>query len=360
MTVPYIQSLANDCFQPRVCVLQERHGNHFAKVLARMDIPVDLVPVRNLRDLTAIPRLVHYLRSHKTALVHTQLDFSNTLGNIAAKLLCLPSLCTLHTIDDPVKGSKSYRRMKVMLWSLRYFCDRVITVSEELRKHHLAISKVAPEKVITLYNGIDQSHFRNPGIEKNDLLRKDLGIPLNAPLLLTVAVLREPKGIQFMLEAMPTILKEVPEAYYLIVGDGNYRGALEQLTANLNISNRVVFAGYREAIPDLLSISDVFVLPSLTEALPTVLAEAMTTGLPIIASTVGGIPEMVQDQTNGILIPPKNPEKLATACIRLLKNKKEAQKMGMEGQTIAASRFDIQKQARHLGDVYRELLHARG
>ncbi|HSA99776.1 MAG TPA: glycosyltransferase family 4 protein, partial [Anaerolineales bacterium] len=332
----------------------------FAKVLTHMGVPVDFVPVTKLRDLTAIPRLVRYLHKHGANLVHTQLGHANTLGNIAAKLLHLPSVCTLHTIEEPAKGSKSYRRLKMEYWSLRNFCDRVITVSEELRKHHLAASNAVPGRVITLYNGIDQSHLLNPDTEKRALLRKELGIPLGAPLLLTVAVLRELKGIQYMLEALPCILDAVPETYYLIVGDGGYRSALEQLAVNLKISTRVIFAGYRENIPEMLSISDVFVLPTLTEALPTVLAEGMSAGLPIVTSAVGGIPEMVEDQINGILLPPKDPGKLATACIRLLRNKKEAQQMGKEGRVIAAMKFDIQKQAHNLSVVYRELLHAYG
>jgi glycosyltransferase involved in cell wall biosynthesis len=360
LTIPYIQNLAREGFQLRVCVLQEKHGNHFAKVLMQMGIPVDLLSVKNLRDLTAIPRLVRYLRLHRASLVHTQLEFANTLGNIAAKLLRLPSLCTLHTIDEFPKGTKSFRRLKVMLWSLRHFCDRVITVSEELRKHHLAVSNSAPGSVITLYNGIDQSHPVMTDPEKHAALRRALGIPPNSLLLLTVAVLREPKGIQYMLAALPTILNAVPEAYYLIAGDGDYRSALEFTAKNLQISNRVVFAGYRDDIPDLLSISDVFVLPTLTEALPTVLAEAMAAGVPIIASAVGGIPEMVEDQINGILVPPRDIETLAKASIRMLSNRNEAQQMGDKGRMIAATKFDIQKQAHQLGVVYRELLESHG
>lgn len=360
LTVPFIQNLAKEGFQLRVCVLQERHGNHFARVLAQMGIPVDRVPVKNLRDLTAIPRLVRYLRSHEANLVHTQLEFSNTLGNIAAKLLRLPSLCTLHTIDNFARRSKSRLRQSVMLWSLRNFCDKVITVSEELRKHHLAYGKTAPASVITLYNGIDQSHPVTGTQEKLGKLRAEFGIPQDAPLLLTVAVLREPKGIQYMLEALPQILDAVPETRYLIAGDGSHRNALENISEQLQISNRVIFAGYREDVQDLLSISDVFVLPTLTEALPTVLAEAMSARLPIIASAVGGVPEMVTDQLNGILVPPSDVEKLASACIRLLTNKPEAQQMGEQGLIIAATKFDIQKQAHQLGMVYRELLEAQG
>jgi glycosyltransferase involved in cell wall biosynthesis len=360
LTIPYIKNLNNENFRLRVCMLQERDGNHFAGVLREMGIPVDKVTVRHLRDLSAIPRLVHYLYRQKADLVHTQLEFSNTLGNIAAKILRLPSVCTLHTIENPEKGSKTHRRLRVMYWSLRNFCNRVITVSEELRKHHIAVSKSLPERVVTLYNGIDQSHFEDLDIGKKNMLRGDLGIPPDAPLILTVAVLREPKGIQYMLEAMPAVLTAAPEAYFLIVGDGEYRQSLEEITRDLQISHRVIFAGYREDIPDMLAIGDVFVLPSLTEALPTVIAEAMVTGLPIIASTVGGIPEMVEDQRNGILVPPGDPESLSRSCLRLLQNREVAQQMGREGRSIAARKFDIQKQARQLGEMYFQLLRNYG
>jgi glycosyltransferase involved in cell wall biosynthesis len=308
LTVPFIQNLAEEGFDLRVCVLQERHGNPYAAAIAKIGVPVDLVPVKKLRDLTAIPRLVRYLRSHKAALVHTQLEFSNTLGNIAAKLLRLPSLCTLHTIENFDRGSKARLRTRVMLWSLRNFCDKVITVSGELRRHHLASGRPAPETVMTLYNGI---------------------------------------------------LDAAPEARYLVAGDGDHRNALENMTKQLRISKHVIFAGYREDIHDLMSISDVFVLPTLREALPTVLAEAMSAGLPIIASAVGGVPEMVTDQINGILVPPRDTEKLADACIRLLSSKADARRMGEQGRTIAAEKFDIQKQARKLGLVYRQLLESR-
>jgi glycosyltransferase involved in cell wall biosynthesis len=359
LTVPFIQNLAEEGFDLRVCVLQERHGNPYAAAIAKIGVPVDLVPVKKLRDLTAIPRLVRYLRSHKAALVHTQLEFSNTLGNIAAKLLRLPSLCTLHTIENFDRGSKARLRTRVMLWSLRNFCDKVITVSGELRRHHLASGRPAPETVMTLYNGIDQSHPVEADAAKFRQLRSDLGIPCDAPLLLTVAVLREGKGIQYMLEALPHILDAAPEARYLVAGDGDHRNALENMTKQLRISKHVIFAGYREDIHDLMSISDVFVLPTLREALPTVLAEAMSAGLPIIASAVGGVPEMVTDQINGILVPPRDTGKLADACIRLLSSKADARRMGEQGRTIAAEKFDIQKQARKLGLVYRQLLESR-
>jgi glycosyltransferase involved in cell wall biosynthesis len=357
LMVPYMQYLDKDRYIPRVCVFRERYGNPIAKELNQMGIPVDMLPVKHLRDLTAIPRLVHYLRQHRADLVHTQLEFSNTLGNIAARLLGLPSISTIHTHDNPLKGTKEYRRLKLMWWSMRNFCDQVIAVAEGLRNHYLAISGDSPDKVLTIYNGIDLERFNSHDRAAYARLRVNLGIPLQAPLLITVAVLRQRKGIQYMLETLPSILEAVPDAYYLVVGDGEFRMVLQDYAQRKGINQHVVFTGFREDIPDLMAISDVFVLPTLDEALPTVLAEAMAACRPIIASAVGGIPEMVEDGANGVLIHPKDPAQLAQACIHLLGNLALARRMGEKGWEIANERFNIHKQVHIMGDLYWELLN---
>jgi glycosyltransferase involved in cell wall biosynthesis len=319
-----------------------------------------LLPINRLRDLTAIPRVVRYLSQHRADLVHTQLEFSNTLGNLAAKLLGLPSVSTIHTHQAPLKGTKEFRRLRLMWWSMRKFCDRVIAVAEETRGNYLAVSRDAPHKVITIYNGIDLSSFRPVDATERARQRERLGIPEQAPLIITVAMLRQKKGIQYMIDAFPTILESIPGAHYLIVGDGDYRPALHELAVRRGLSERITLAGLRYDIPDLLGTSDLFVLPSLDEALPTVLAEAMAARRPVIASAIGGIPEMVADGVNGLLLPPGEPTQLAQACIRLLNNPDLAAKMGAAGWEIANQRFNIRTQAQQTGDLYWELLETAG
>ena len=143
------------------------------------------------------------------------------------------------------------------------------------------------------------------------------------------------------------------------MGDGPYRPALEQQAAELGIAERVVFAGSREDVARMLAAADVFVLPSLTEALPTVVAEAMAAGLPIVATTVGGIPEMVRHGEAALLVPPADPEALAAAVLRLLANPRQAAAMGRSGRRVVAERFDIRTQARALADDYRALAAGR-
>ncbi len=356
----YLQHFDTTRFEPRVCALQIRENNPIAVDIQRLGIPVDLVPVPHLRDLSALPRLVRYLRHQQIDLLHTQLEFSDTLGSIAAKLAGIPTATTLHTFDVPTKGTRLYWRLALRWWVFRHFCDRIIAVSEGTRQHHLHMGQLSPHKTVTLYNGIDLARFSPPHTEARQSTRAEFGIPPDAPVLITVAVLRQPKGIQYLIQALPDILKAMPHAYYLLVGDGEHRDTLQTLAQTHGVADRVIFAGARRDIPSLLAAADLFVLPTLTEALPTVLAEAMAAQKPIVASEVGGVPEMVKHGHNGLLVQPAEPEQLADACLQILQNPGQAQIMAAAGRQIVEEKFDITKQVRHLGDIYQQILTERG
>jgi glycosyltransferase involved in cell wall biosynthesis len=230
-----------------------------------------------------------------------------------------------------------------------------VAVSEGTRQHHLRVGQLSPDKVVTLYNGIDLLHF-NGHRRGQQTCKKDFGIPEAALLLTTVAVLRPAKGIQYMIEALPTILEVVPQTYYLVVGAGEHEQSLKTLVKEKGLTERVIFTGVRNDVPDLLALSDIFVLPTLDEALPTVLAEAMAAEKPIVVSAVGGVPEMVTDGANGFLVPPADPARLVAACIQLLQHPDQAHAMAQTGRDIVEQRFNIRNQARRLGDLYQEVL----
>lgn len=159
-----------------------------------------------------------------------------------------------------------------------------------------------------------------------------------------------------MIRAMPAVLSADPDVYYLVVGDGSYREALEAEVDKVGIKERVIFAGQRSDIPRLLAASDLFILPTLTEALPTVLAEAMAARLPIIASAVGGVPEMVIDGQNGCLVNPSDPQELSEACIALLADFEKKKTMAAKGWQIVNKKFNIQEQIEQLTILYIDLI----
>ena len=332
-----------------------------ADEIRALGVPVECLNIKHLRELNAIPRLMNYLKSIDADLVHTQLEAANILGNISAKLLRLPGVCTIHVMPSLDVRAKTKLHQRVEWFTLRHFCDRVISVSEEARQYHLKISGAANGQVTTIYNGIDLSAFSDVDYaQERNRVRAELGIPLDADVLVTVAVLRPPKGIQFLIRAMPAILDSHPNTYYLIVGSGSHREALMEEAGKSGVEERVVFAGMRKDVPQLLAASDIFVLPTLTEALPTVLAEAMAARLPLIASQVGGIPEMITNGQNGFLIEPEDVKGLASACIRLLENPDERAAMGAEGWRIVNQKFSIERQVEQLRDLYLQQLQAYG
>ncbi len=357
LMVPILRDMDRECFEPRVCVLQIKDGNPIAGDLRSLGIPVDLILVPHLRDVSALPRLYKYLKDVEADLVHTQLELADVMGNLAAKFLRLPSVSTMHTMPSQDMKLKSRLHQSVELFALRYFCNIVVSVSEEARKFYLDNSNIPPEKFLTIYNGIDLSLFENLDYQKERIkIRREFNIPSNAKLLITVAVLRELKGIQFMIHALPSVLSEYPEVYYLVVGDGSHHAFLEEEVDKAGVRDRVIFAGQRSNIPQLLAASDLFVLPTLTEALPTVLAEAMAARLPIIASAVGGVPEMVLDGESGILLPIGDSKALAAACISLVADAERRKVMGERGWQIVAEKFNVHAQSNKLKDLYLDLI----
>jgi glycosyltransferase involved in cell wall biosynthesis len=361
LMVPILKHISRANFEPHVCALGFKDGNLMADEIRQSGIPVVCLNVKHLRDLDTLPRLIGYLKGIGADLVHTQLETANILGNISAKLLRLPSVCTIHVMHSMDIKLKSKLHQKVEWFALNHFCDRVITVSEQNRQNHLALSGAPASQVSTLYNGIDLSDFLKLDRQnERTSVRKEMGIPVDANLLTTVAVLRPQKGIQFMIQALPKVLNSFPNTYYLVVGSGSFQSALIEEVKQVGINDRVIFAGMRKDVARLLTASDLFVLPTLTEALPTVLAEAMAAKLPIVASEVGGVPEMVSDGENGCLVEPEDVDGLANICSYLLNHPEQCAAMGAEGWKIVDQKFNIERQVDQLSKLYLDQLHAYG
>ena len=355
MTFSILEQMDRSQFDVRVCALQIKQGNPIAKELTRIGIPVDLVPIPNLRHPANLPKILRYLRQQKPDLVHTQLEFATVLGSVGSWLLRIPNTATLHTLDNPQKGTSHWRNE--LSWAcMRLFSTKLIAVSNSTRDHLIKYGRIQPQKIITMYNGIDPSNFKPVSGDIRDAKRKELGIPDNAFLILTVAVLREAKGIQFMLKAMTNIIRSLPNAHYLIVGTGDYESALKNEVETSHLEHRVTFAGQRTDIPDILSISDLFVLPTLIDALPTVLIEATAAGKSIVASNVGGVPEIVENEVNGLLVQPGDPAQLEKACLLLAQDQAMRAAMESAGLRIAQEKFNIHTQVITLGQLYTKLV----
>jgi glycosyltransferase involved in cell wall biosynthesis len=169
-----------------------------------------------------------------------------------------------------------------------------------------------------------------------------------------VARLEPEKGHPTLIEAWPIVLRAVPDAYLLIVGEGSRRDALEAQARELRVAHRVVFTGRRDDVPAVTAALDVAVLPSYREAQGLTILEAMALSRPVVASNVGGIPEMIEDGRTGLLVPPHDADALAAAIIRLLKNHPLADTLGRAGHDMVHDRFCIELMVGATQSIYDE------
>jgi glycosyltransferase involved in cell wall biosynthesis len=303
---------------------------------------------------TRLSRLVRLLRAAKIDVLHLHL-IGYTGGRwavLAGKLAAVPALiCTVHLAPSRPES----RRVQLERRIINLLVDRFIAVSrftQQLQVRHLHQSA---RKTVVIPNAVELKRYRDLPAESRDAVRRKQGIPSDAAVIGCVARLSEGKGLNYLVDAMPDIVERVPHAHALLVGDGPLRADLERHATERGVRDRVHFAGYHQDIPAWLAAMDVFVLPSLSEALPLSILEAMAAGLPVVATAVGGIPEVVEDGVNGRLIPVKDARALATAVVDVLSNPALAEQLGLAGRTRAKLYSDTVLMERLLA-LYAEVL----
>jgi glycosyltransferase involved in cell wall biosynthesis len=354
-TAPRLARLGLDV---RVVVLQERNGNPLAEPLQRSGIPVELIRIDRLRNLAQVRTLLATLRSLRPDILHGHLEFAGILASIAGRRLGIPSVVTLHTLDAPTGLDRKSLHLRLMNRVLGHMATTVVCLTESAR----ATAKTTPLRrtdLVVLANGVDLEPWRAPPRQDRAALRNSLGIPAGAPLIATVAVLRPEKGIAHLINAMPAVMSRHGDARLLIVGDGADRAALQGRVGDLGLDGQIVFAGVRDDVPDLLRAADCFVLPTLGDALPTVIMEAMAASLPIVASATGGVPEMIRDGKEGLLVEPGNEAQLAAACIRILDDPEVARSLAAAGRRRVEQSFNLDRQVQRQSDLYSRLLSRR-
>ncbi|MBI3587956.1 glycosyltransferase family 4 protein [Candidatus Micrarchaeota archaeon] len=235
--------------------------------------------------------------------------------------------------------------------------DRIISVSE-WAAHDVAKHGVPLSRFTIIPNGIDAGKIRPVG---TNAFRKRHGIRDDAPLLVFIGRVIEQKGLNYLLQAMPAILKRHPSARLAIVGTGSEKGMLEKLAGRLGVSHAVIFTGFvtEEEKLEALHACDIFVLPSLWEVLPVAILEAMAAGKPIVCTDAGGNPELVKTGVNGTIVPKRKPQALSSAVNGLIGDGNRLKRMGIESRRIAVEKFDWRIIADRTMQFYGQLLAGR-
>lgn len=327
--------------------------NALAQVIREAGLETSFLDVPRLAHASALPRLVRAIRASRCDVVHAHLGYASTLAPPAARLAGRPCVATLHHVPQPVP-----RREQVKEWlsvTVPGVLGCLVFVSEASRRAFAERYAERPGSWRTIYNGVDLQQF-SPG---PGAWPPDLAMLTGRPVATVVAALREPKGHRVAIEAWRSVVEHAPDATLLVVGDGEQRDVLEQQARSTGVADRVVFAGVRYDVPDLLRASTLVVLPSFTEALPTSLIEAAACGRAAVATEVGGVAEVVDDGKSGLLVRPRDADGLAQAVLTVLGDQARRSEMERHARATAVERFDMVAWAHNLRELYEEQLGHR-
>ena len=307
-------------------------------------------------DLVALRKLIRLMRAIKPDIIHTHTAKAGTLGRIAA-VIALPGRRKrlYHTFHGHVFHSYfSERKTRAFIRVEQFLArrtDRLIAVSARTKQELVDFGIAPEEKIEVMPLGLDLDSFANCASQRGEL-RKELDLPADALLIGLVARLVPVKGIAYFLNAAACVAQRVPNAWFLLIGDGELRESLEMQARTLGLADRVRFLGYRKDLTRIYADLDIVTLSSLNEGLPVSLIEAMASGCIAVSTAVGGVPNLIEDGATGFLAPPKDADALAHTLLRALEARPQWPSMTQHAQEFALSHFHIQRLVADMERLY--------
>ena len=319
------------------------------------DCPVHLLPIRRAygwQALSAAVRLSKLIRSERVSIVHSFFATSDLIGGAVAKLSGCPIL--ISSRRDMGFQRSALQRLAYRLASGMF--DQIHTVSESVRYWHIRQDRLAPEKVVTVYNGVDLDSIDSA---REGLRLSDLGIDGDGPVIVCVANVRPVKAMEVLVATAAVVCRALPKAEFLVIGqvlDGVYMQRVLELARQLNVAQHITFAGSSRNVAAVLKACDLFYLPSHSEGLSNAMLEAMACGLPCVATDVGGNAELVEHGSTGYLISDGDAQAAAQRILHLLRNRNQARRMGHAGRKIVGNMFSQEAMIDRLVELYEGLL----
>jgi glycosyltransferase involved in cell wall biosynthesis len=310
-------------------------------------------------DAGGLLRLHRFLREEPYQIIHTHTSKAGFVGRLAARLAGVPVIVhTAHGFafheESPVSKRLFYSSLERLA---SRWCDRIVTVSEFHREWAIELGMCKPPKIHAIPNGIaDVERTRAAGLEE---IRREMGARDSDLVILSMARLAAEKGLEYLIEAATTLPRTEPRIHIVIAGDGPARPRLEQVAADLGVTDRVKFLGFREDVGDLLAASDMVVLPSLREGLSIALLEAMAAGKPIIATSIGSQREVASQAEMARLVPPADARALSEAIIQLAKDPAQMFRLSMNARSLYESRYTEHRMLEAYRQLYLDLLSAK-
>ena len=350
-----LERLNREVFNPVVVALLKFSGPLKDKIDS-LKIEVYVVSPKTKLDLFIYFKLYRLIKEHSPVILHTQLFAADIMGRIIGRLLKIPIVIT--SIRNIYYGG--FGRNILLRWSER-FADKTTFVSKAAAQRFRELKIVPVEKTQVIYNGIDPDLFyRRLSIEDKKAKRNELGLTSDGFLFLAVGSLNLQKGYFDLLSALHMIKEKVGGFKLIIAGSGPLKNKVRLKTEELGLQKEVVFLGRCDIVPTVMAAVDALVLSSLWEGLPGVVLEAMASELPVVATAVGGTPELVIDGKTGYLVPARSPEKLARALEKIIHLPEEQRRsMGKAGRSRVKEHFHVDNMVRAYEDLYYECMREK-
>jgi glycosyltransferase involved in cell wall biosynthesis len=357
--------MSSEVFQQHVCYLVPQH-DLLPTYRAAGFSPHFVDHRRKTHGLRTLLRLVRLVRMLDIDLIHTNLMLDRAYCGLVAMLCRVPLVVTLHAADAPIP--KAMERGSVQAWAkarledglARWQAQRFVAVSSTVRDFQSLRRSVPKERIDVVDSGISLENLRYEAGDEHTRarLRQRLGIAAAFPVLINVARLVRSKGQHHLLPMMQQVRREWPSAKLLLVGGGAEQAALSDVVAREGLEDCVLLLGQRGDVPALLGVADLFVFPSLHEGVGLAVVEAMAMGLPVVASDIPALREVVQHEVSGLLVSPDQPIALAQGVLEILSLPDRGQQMGEHGRRLASQRHDIRDSVQALEKVYLSILSA--
>lgn len=307
------------------------------------------LPYSRRSDLLLAIRIAKLARNIHADIIHCNCFTMNTVGALGAILAGMPSIGTVHGMVydlGTLKRCLAYRAAGSMH-------RKIVTVSRYLRHEFHRSTGVPLDRIIPIYNGVSDPP---PDLDDRNRIRSEFGFGGNDLVVGTVGMLRPEKGHTDLIDAFKLALRDAPDMKLLIAGDGRCREELVHHINALNLNKVIQLAGFRSDVPAILRAMDIFILPSRTEGLSIATIEAMNCGIPVIATDCGGPSEIISDNVSGLLVPPGNPEAMASALLILASDKNLREYLAINGHARARSGFSMDKMILDYGNLYSQIL----
>lgn len=341
------QNLDSEKYNSSVCLIED---GWLCGQLDNLGIDYKIIENKKSYDLTFLIQLVKYISKRKIDLIHAHEFMTTFYGAIAAKIMRIPIIGTVHG-----KGYFTEKKSRRLAYKFAIkLSSKMVTVSRDLQRYMIdELNLPDNDKIVTIHNGIDLNKYK---ISNDSKLRGALKLNNNAIIGGIVGSLFKVKGLPYLIEAVNKVIKHHPEFILLIAGLGDQEESLRQQIDTMGLQKNVVLLGFRDDIPSLLNLFDVYLCSSISEGLSLSILEAMASGLPVVATDVGGNSELIKDNVNGFLVPPCDPHQLAKKIIVLLENRKLREDMGKVGVEIAEKMFSLKSMIDSYQNLYTKFI----